>query len=125
MERALLEYLCEKTSGDKFKVFDVGELAAVCEDLPSALEILKTSGYAVIKYMDEGEICLCVTSSGRAAGAAASRAQENATSNEELPAAAKGSLWQRVRTAVIAAIAGLFGGAIGGAVMYLILAVTA
>ena len=125
MERALLEYLCEKTSGDKFKVFDVGELAAVCEDLPSALEILRTSGYAVIKYMDEGEICLCVTSSGRAAGAAASRAHERTTPHEELSGAAQGSLSPRVRPAVIAALAGLFGGAIGGAVMYLILAVTA
>lgn len=121
----LLGYLSENTDGDRYAVFDWEDLTAVSETAREELDALKTNGYAVIKYSDEGEVCLCLTSSGRAAAAAAKRV--NAVKEEsgaEVPApAAKPSLWERAKTAVIAAICGLFGGVIGGAIIYLILAV--
>ena len=59
--------------------------------------------------------------------AAAAAKRESAVKEEsgaEVSApAAKPSLWERAKTAVIAAICGLFGGVIGGAIIYLILAV--
>lgn len=121
----LLGYLSENTDGDRYAIFDWADLTAVSETAREELDALKTNGYAVIKYSDEGEVCLCLTSSGRAAAAAAKR--ESAVKEEsgaEVPAsAAKPSLWERAKTAVIAAICGLFGGVIGGAIIYLILAV--
>lgn len=121
----LLGYLSENTDGDRYAVFDWADLTAVSETAREELDALKTNGYAVIKYSDEGEVCLCLTSSGRAAAAAAKRVSAvKEESGEEVPApAAKPSLWERAKTAVIAAICGLFGGVIGGAIIYLILAV--
>ena len=115
----LLGYLSENTDGDRYAVFDWADLTAVSETAREELDALKTNGYAVIKYSDEGEVCLCLTSSGRTAAAAVKE-----ESGAEVPApAAKPSLWERAKTAVIAAICGLFGGVIGGAIIYLILAV--
>lgn len=121
----LLGYLSENTDGDRYAVFDWADLTAVSETAREELDALKTNGYAVIKYSDEGEVCLCLTSSGRAAAAAAKRVSAvKEESGAEVPApAAKLSLWERAKTAVIAAICGLFGGVIGGAIIYLILAV--
>lgn len=121
----LLGYLSENTDGDRYAVFDWADLIAVSETAREELDALKTNGYAVIKYSDEGEVCLCLTSSGRAAAAAAKRVSAvKEESGAEVPApAAKPSLWERAKTAVIAAICGLFGGVIGGAIIYLILAV--
>ncbi len=121
----LLGYLSENTDGDRYAVFDWADLTAVSETAREELDALKTNGYAVIKYSDEGEVCLCLTSSGRAAAAAAKRVSAvKEESGAEVPApAAKPSLWERAKTAVIAAICGLFGGVIGGAIIYLILAV--
>ena len=121
----LLGYLSENTDGDRYAVFDWADLTAVSETAREELDALKTNGYAVIKYSDEGEVCLCLTSSGRAAAAAAKRVSAvKEESGAEVPApAAKPSLWERAKTAVIAAICGLFGGVIGGAKIYLILAV--
>lgn len=121
----LLGYLSENTYGDRYAVFDWADLTAVSETAREELDALKTNGYAVIKYSDEGEVCLCLTSSGRAAAAAAKRVSAvKEESGAEVPAsAAKPSLWERAKTAVIAAICGLFGGVIGGAIIYLILAV--
>ena len=121
----LLGYLSENTDGDRYAVFDWADLTAVSETAREELAALKTNGYAVIKYSDEGEVCLCLTSSGRAAAAAAKRVSAvKEESGAEVPApAAKPSLWERAKTAVIAAICGLFGGVIGGAIIYLILAV--
>lgn len=121
----LLGYLSENTDGDRYAVFDWADLTAVSETAREELDALKTNGYAVIKYSDEGEVCLCLTSSGRAAAAAAKRVSAVKEESEaEVPApAAKPSLWERAKTAVIAAICGLFGGVIGGAIIYLILAV--
>lgn len=121
----LLGYLSENTDGDRYAVFDWADLTAVSETAREELDALKTNGYAVIKYSDEGEVCLCLTSSGRAAAAAAKRVGAvKEESGAEVPApAAKPSLWERAKTAVIAAICGLFGGVIGGAIIYLILAV--
>ena len=122
---SLLGYLSENTDGDRYAVFDWADLTAVSETAREELDALKTNGYAVIKYSDEGEVCLCLTSSGRAAAAAAKRVSAvKEESGAEVPApAAKPSLWERAKTAVIAAICGLFGGVIGGAIIYLILAV--
>lgn len=118
----LLGYLSENTDGDRYAVFDWADLTAVSETAREELDALKTNGYAVIKYSDEGEVCLCLTSSGRAAAKRESAVKEE--SGAEVPAsAAKPSLWERAKTAVIAAICGLFGGVIGGAIIYLILAV--
>ena len=118
----LLGYLSENTDGDRYAVFDWADLTAVSETAREELDALKTNGYAVIKYSDEGEVCLCLTSSGRAAAKRVSAVKEE--SGAEVPApAAKPSLWERAKTAVIAAICGLFGGVIGGAIIYLILAV--
>ena len=110
---------------NRYAVFDWADLTAVSETAREELDALKTNGYAVIKYSDEGEVCLCLTSSGRAAAAAAKRVSAvKEESGAEVPApAAKPSLWERAKTAVIAAICGLFGGVIGGAIIYLILAV--
>lgn len=121
----LLGYLSENTDGDRYAVFDWADLTAVSETAREELDALKTNGYAVIKYSDEGEVCLCLTSSGRTAAAAAKRVSAvKEESGAEVPApAAKPSLWERAKTAVIAAICGLFGGVIGGAIIYLILAV--
>lgn len=121
----LLGYLSENTDGDRYAVFDWADLTAVSETAREELDALKTNGYAVIKYSDDGEVCLCLTSSGRAAAAAAKRVSAvKEESGAEVPApAAKPSLWERAKTAVIAAICGLFGGVIGGAIIYLILAV--
>ena len=121
----LLGYLSENTDGDRYAVFDWADLTAVSETAREELDALKTNGYAVIKYSDEGEVCLCLTSSGRAAAAAAKRVSAvKEESGAEVPApAAKPSLWERAKTAVIAAMCGLFGGVIGGAIIYLILAV--
>lgn len=121
----LLGYLSENTDGDRYAVFDWADLTAVSETAREEMDALKTNGYAVIKYSDEGEVCLCLTSSGRAAAAAAKRVSAvKEESGAEVPApAAKPSLWERAKTAVIAAICGLFGGVIGGAIIYLILAV--
>ena len=121
----LLGYLSENTDGDRYAVFDWADLTAVSETAREELDALKTNGYAVIKYSDEGEVCLCLTSSGRAAAAAAKRVSAvKEESGAEVPApVAKPSLWERAKTAVIAAICGLFGGVIGGAIIYLILAV--
>lgn len=121
----LLGYLSENTDGDRYAVFDWADLTAVSETAREELDALKTNGYAVIKYSDEGEVCLCLTSSGRAAAAAAKRVSAvKEESGAEVPApAAKPSLWERAKTAVIAAICGLFGGVIGGAIIFLILAV--
>ncbi len=121
----LLGYLSENTDGDRYAVFDWADLTAVSETAREELDALKTNGYAVIKYSDEGEVCLCLTSSGRAAAAAAKRVSAvKEESGAEVPApAANPSLWERAKTAVIAAICGLFGGVIGGAIIYLILAV--
>ncbi len=121
----LLGYLSENTDGDRYAVFDWADLTAVSETAREELDALKTNGYAVIKYSDEGEVCLCLTSSGRAAAAAAKRVSAvKEESGAEVPApSAKPSLWERAKTAVIAAICGLFGGVIGGAIIYLILAV--
>lgn len=121
----LLGYLSENTDGDRYAVFDWADLTAISETAREELDALKTNGYAVIKYSDEGEVCLCLTSSGRAAAAAAKRVSAvKEESGAEVPApAAKPSLWERAKTAVIAAICGLFGGVIGGAIIYLILAV--
>lgn len=121
----LLGYLSENTDGDRYAVFDWADLTAVSETAREELDALKTNGYAVIKYSDEGEVCLCLTSSGRAAAAAAKRVSAvKEESGAEVPApAAKPSLWEKAKTAVIAAICGLFGGVIGGAIIYLILAV--
>lgn len=121
----LLGYLSENTDGDRYAVFDWADLTAVSETAREELDALKTNGYAVIKYSDEGEVCLCLTSSGRAAAAAAKRVSAvKEESGAEVPApAAKPSLWERAKTVVIAAICGLFGGVIGGAIIYLILAV--
>ena len=121
----LLGYLSENTDGDRYAVFDWADLTAVSETAREELDALKTNGYAVIKYSDEGEVCLCLTSSGRAAASAAKRVSAvKEESGAEVPApAAKPSLWERAKTAVIAAICGLFGGVIGGAIIYLILAV--
>ncbi|HIY98734.1 MAG TPA: hypothetical protein H9677_05105 [Firmicutes bacterium] len=121
----LLGYLSENTDGDRYAVFDWADLTAVSETAREELDALKTNGYAVIKYSDEGEVCLCLTSSGRAAAAAAKRVSAvKEESGAEVPApAVKPSLWERAKTAVIAAICGLFGGVIGGAIIYLILAV--
>ena len=122
---SLLGYLSENTDGDRYAVFDWADLTAVSETAREELDALKTNGYAVIKYSDEGEVCLCLTSSGRAAAAAAKRVSAvKEESGAEVPApAARPSLWERAKTAVIAAICGLFGGVIGGAIIYLILAV--
>ena len=121
----LLGYLSENTDGDRYAVFDWADLTAVSETAREELDALKTNGYAVIKYSDEGEVCLCLTSSGRAAAAAAKRvsAVKEESGAEVHAPAAKPSLWERAKTAVIAAICGLFGGVIGGAIIYLILAV--
>lgn len=121
----LLGYLSENTDGDRYAVFDWADLTAVSETAREELDALKTNGYAVIKYSDECEVCLCLTSSGRAAAAAAKRVSAvKEESGAEVPApAAKPSLWERAKTAIIAAICGLFGGVIGGAIIYLILAV--
>ena len=121
----LLGYLSENTDGDRYAVFDWADLTAVSETAREELDALKTNGYAVIKYSDEGEVCLCLTSSGRAAAAAAKRVSAvKEESGAEVPApATKPSLWERAKTAVIAAICGLFGGVIGGAIIFLILAV--
>lgn len=120
----LLGYLSENTDGDRYAVFDWADLTAVSETAREELDALKTNGYAVIKYSDEGEVCLCLTSSGRAAAAAKRVSAVKEESGAEVPApAAKPSLWERAKTAVIAAICGLFGGVIGGAIIYLILAV--
>lgn len=121
----LLGYLSENTDGDRYAVFDWADLTAVSETAREELDALKTNGYAVIKYSDEGEVCLCLTSSGRAAAAAAKHVSAvKEESGAEVPApAVKPSLWERAKTAVIAAICGLFGGVIGGAIIYLILAV--
>ena len=121
----LLGYLSENTDGDRYAVFDWADLTAVSETAREELDALKTNGYAVIKYSDEGEVCLCLTSSGRAAAAAAKRvsAVKEESGAEVHASAAKPSLWERSKTAVIAAICGLFGGVIGGAIIYLILAV--
>ena len=121
----LLGYLSENTDGDRYAVFDWADLTAVSETAREELDALKTNGYAVIKYSDEGEVCLCLTSSGSAAAAAVKRLSAvKEESGAEVPApAAKPSLWERAKTAVIAAICGLFGGVIGGAIIYLILAV--
>ena len=121
----LLGYLSENTDGDRYAVFDWADLTAVSETAREELDALKTNGYAVIKYSDEGEVCLCLTSSGRAAAAAAKRvsAVKEESGAEVSPPAAKPSLWERAKMAVIAAICGLFGGVIGGAIIYLILAV--
>ena len=121
----LLGYLSENTDGDRYAVFDWADLTAVSETAREELDALKTNGYAVIKYSDTGEVCLCLTSSGRAAAAAAKRVSEvKEESGGEVPAlAAKPSLWERAKTAVIVAICGWFGGVIGGAIIYLILAV--
>ena len=121
----LLGYLSENTDGDRYAVFDWADLTAVSETAREELDALKTNGYAVIKYSDEGEVCLCLTSSGRVAAAAAKRVSAvKEESGAEVPApAAKPSLWERAKTAVIAAICGLFGGVIGGAIIFLILAV--
>lgn len=121
----LLGYLSENTDGDRYAVFDWADLTAVSETAREELDALKTNGYAVIKYSDEGEVCLCLTSSGRAAAAAAKRvsAVKEESGAEVHASAAKPSLWERAKTAVIAAICGLFGGVIGGAIIYLILAV--
>ena len=121
----LLGYLSENTDVDRYAVFDWADLTAVSETAREELDALKTNGYAVIKYSDEGEVCLCLTSSGRTAAAAAKRVSAvKEESGAEVPApAAKPSLWERAKTAVIAAICGLFGGVIGGAIIYLILAV--
>ena len=121
----VLGYLSENTDGDRYAVFDWADLTAVSETAREELDALKTNGYAVIKYSDEGEVCLCLTSSGRTAAAAAKRVSAvKEESGAEVPApAVKPSLWERAKTAVIAAICGLFGGVIGGAIIYLILAV--
>ena len=121
----LLGYLSENTDGDRYAVFDWADLTAVSETAREELGAVKTNGYAVIKYWDEGEVCLCLTSSGRAAAAAAKRvsAVKEESGAEVSAPAAKPSLWERAKTAVIAAICGLFGGVIGGAIIYLILAV--
>ena len=121
----LLGYLSENTDGDRYAVFDWADLTAVSETAREELDALKTNGYAVIKYSDEGEVCLCLTSSGRTAAAAAKRvsAVKEESGAEVSAPAAKPSLWERAKTAVIAAICGLFGGVIGGAIIYLILAV--
>ena len=121
----LLGYLSENTDGDRYAVFDWADLTAVSETAREELDALKTNGYAVIKYSDEGEVCLCLTSSGRAAAAAAKRvsAVKEESGAEDPAPAAKPSLWERAKTAGIAAICGLFGGGIGGAIIYLILAV--
>ena len=121
----LLGYLSENTDGDRYAVFDWADLTAVSETAREELDALKTNGYAVIKYSDEGEVCLCLTSSGRAAAAAAKRVsavKEGSGAGGPAPAA-RPSLWEGAKTAVIAAICGLFGGVIGGAIIYLILAV--
>ena len=121
----LLGYLSENTDGDRYAVFDWADLTAVSETAREELDALKTNGYAVIKYSDEGEVCLCLTSSGRAAAAAAKRvsAVKEESGAEVSAPAAKPSLWERAKMAVIAAKCGLFGGVIGGAIIYLILAV--
>ena len=116
---SLLGYLSENTDGDRYAVFDWADLTAVSETAREELDALKTNGYAVIKDADEGEVCLCLTSSGRAAAAAAKRVSAvKEESGAEVPApAAKPYLWERAKTAVIAAICGLFGGVIGGAII--------
>ena len=121
----LLGYLSENTDGDRYAVFDWADLTAVSETAREELDALKTNGYAVIKYSDEGEVCLCLTSSGRAAAAAAKRVSAvKEESGAEVPApAAKPSLWERAKSAVIGGICGLFGGVIGGAIFFVILAV--
>ena len=120
----LLTFLSENTQGEGYTVFDWSDLIAVSEHAREELGALKTNGYAVIKYSDESEVCLCVTASGRAAAAAAKRSEsvssEVGEENVSSPAS-KPSLWERIKTAVIAAIFGIFGGAVGGAVIYLIL----
>ncbi len=123
----LLAYLDKNVGGDNYKVFDWEELNAVSEDARAQIGTLKTNGYAVVKYSDEREVCLCLTANGRAAAQRArqTREAEEAAEQTAPQAAAKPSLWQRARTAVTAAIAGLFGGVIGGAVIYLILSVAA
>ena len=121
--KPLLTYLAENTEGDKYAVFDWADIAAVSEGARAELDALKTNGYAVIKYSDEAEVCLCLTSSGRAAARAAKIIEEKQEGGAEQPSAPapKPSLWERAKTAVIAVICGLFGGAAGGAIIYLIL----
>ena len=85
----LLGYLSENTDGDRYAVFDWADLTAVSETAREELDALKTNGYAVIKYSDEGEVCLCLTSSGRAAAAAAKRVSAvKEESGAEVPAPA-------------------------------------
>ena len=119
----LLTFLSENTQGEGYAVFDWSDLIAVSEHAREELGALKTNGYAVIKYSDEAEVCLCLTSSGRAAARAAKIIEEKQEGGAEQPSAPapKTSLWERAKTAVIAVICGLFGGAAGGAIIYLIL----
>lgn len=124
--RKLLGYLVENIVGDKYKVFDKSELTAVSPSAEEELNMLKTNGYVVIKYADEEEVCLCVTVSGRAAAEKnADNAVRETAGAEESLLPVKVSLWHRWKTAVIAAVSGLFGGVIGGAIIYLILSVAA
>lgn len=117
----LLTFLSENTQGEGYTVFDWSDLIAVSEHAREELGALKTNGYAVIKYSDESEVCLCVTASGRAAAKRSESVSSEVGEENASSPASKPSLWERIKTAVIAAIFGIFGGAVGGAVIYLIL----
>lgn len=117
----LLTFLSENTQGEGYTVFDWFDLIAVSEHAREELGALKTNGYAVIKYSDESEVCLSVTASGRAAAKRTESVSSEGGEESASSPASKPSLWERIKTAVIAAIFGIFGGAVGGAVIYLIL----
>lgn len=135
-DKDLLIYLDSALDADKYKVFDWGELreGAQCDDVEQSLQRLKTDGFVIVKYADEGEVCLSMTVNGRTV---ASRMRGSVKNEEEYASDAvytvsdisdgaktavrKNSLWLRIRTAVISVICGLLGGVIGGAAMYLAL----
>ncbi len=135
--RDLLINLDKALSGFNYAVLDMSDIAEGLDaaSASEAVDSLISGGFIIVKYRDEDQICLCITRAGRTLAARLKADVESgidkgdsdsgALQIDALPKARVKTGWVKIKSVVISAIAGLFGGVIGGAIIYVIMGAVA
>ncbi|MDE6550147.1 MAG: hypothetical protein K2M44_01430 [Clostridia bacterium] len=135
--RDLLINLDKSLTGFNYAVLDLSDITQGLDlsDVGEAIDMLTSGGFIIVKYRDEDQICLCITRAGRTLAARLKADVDSGIdrgdtdSGEQqiaaLPASREKKGWDKIKNVVISAVVGLFGGVIGGAIIYLIMGAVA
>ena len=135
--RDLLINLDKSLTGFNYAVLDLSDICQGLDlaDVGEAIDMLTSGGFIIVKYRDEDQICLCITRAGRTLAARLKADVDSGIdrgdtdSGEQqiaaLPASREKKGWDKIKNVVISAVVGLFGGVIGGAIIYLIMGAVA